>query len=141
MKTVYFWYNTHFVSNYTFYGALGSIPIFLLWVYLSWIIVLFGAEVAFAAQHVNTYKREIEETRLSAADRDRPRARRLRRGRAGLRPRRPLPGGRGHREHPQLAGPPRERDPLRADLAGILRLVDVRIARIRAISRRAIRRS
>jgi membrane protein len=71
MKTVYFWYNTHFVSNYTFYGALGSIPIFLLWVYLSWIIVLFGAEVAFAAQHVNTYKREIEETRLSAADRDR----------------------------------------------------------------------
>ena len=71
MKSIYFWYNTHFVSNYTFYGALGSIPIFLLWVYLSWIIVLFGAEVAFAAQHVNTYKREIEQTRLSAADRDR----------------------------------------------------------------------
>ncbi len=71
MKTVYFWYNTHFVSNYKFYGALGSIPIFLLWVYLSWIIVLFGAEVAFAAQHVNTYKREIEETKLCAADRDR----------------------------------------------------------------------
>jgi membrane protein len=71
MKSIYFWYNTHFISNYTFYGALGSIPIFLLWVYLSWIIVLFGAEVAFAAQHVNTYKREIEETRLSAADRDR----------------------------------------------------------------------
>lgn len=71
MKTVYFWYNTHFVSNYKFYGALGSIPIFLLWLYLSWIIVLFGAEVAFAAQHVNTYKREIEQTRLSAADRDR----------------------------------------------------------------------
>jgi membrane protein len=71
MKTIYFWYNSHFISNYTFYGALGSIPIFLLWVYLSWIIVLFGAEVAFAAQHVNTYKREIEETRLSAADRDR----------------------------------------------------------------------
>jgi len=71
MKTVYFWYNTHVVTNYKFYGSLGTIPIFLLWIYLSWIIVLFGAEVAFAAQHVNTYRREIEQTRLSAADRDR----------------------------------------------------------------------
>ena len=71
MKSIYFWYQSHFISNYTFYGALGSIPIFLLWLYLSWIIILFGAEVAFAAQHVNTYKREIEQTRLSAADRDR----------------------------------------------------------------------
>jgi len=71
MKTVYFWYNTHVVTNYKFYGSLGTIPVFLLWIYLSWIIVLFGAEVAFAAQHVNTYRREIEQTRLSAADRDR----------------------------------------------------------------------
>jgi membrane protein len=71
MKTVYFWYNAHVLTNYKFYGSLGSIPIFLLWIYLSWIIILFGAEVAFAAQHVNTYKREIEQVRLSAADRDR----------------------------------------------------------------------
>jgi membrane protein len=71
MKTVYFWYNTHVLTNYKFYGSLGSIPIFLLWIYLSWIIILFGAEVAFAAQHVNTYKREIEQVRLSASDRDR----------------------------------------------------------------------
>jgi membrane protein len=72
LKSVYFWYNVHVMSsNYKFYGSLGMIPVFLLWVYLSWIIVLFGAEVAFAAQHVNTYKREIEEMRLSAADRDR----------------------------------------------------------------------
>jgi membrane protein len=71
MKTIYFWYNTHVLTNYKFYGSLGSIPIFLLWIYLSWIIILFGAEVAFAAQHVNTYKREIEQVRLSAADRDR----------------------------------------------------------------------
>jgi DNA-binding IscR family transcriptional regulator len=72
MKAFYFWYNAHMLSsNYKFYGSLGTIPVFLLWVYLSWIIVLFGAEVAFAAQHVNTYKREIEQVRLSAADRDR----------------------------------------------------------------------
>ncbi len=71
MKSVYFWYNTHVVTNYKFYGSLGTIPVFLLWIYLSWIIVLFGAEVVFAAQHLNTYRREIEQMRPSAADRDR----------------------------------------------------------------------
>ncbi len=71
MKTLYFLYNTHVVTNYKFYGSLGTIPVFLLWIYLSWIIVLFGAEVAFAAQHVNTYRREVGQVRLSAADRDR----------------------------------------------------------------------
>ena len=71
MTTGYFWYNTHVVSSYAFYGSLGSIPVFLLWVYLSWIIVLFGAEIAFAAQHVDTYRRELEALKVSAADRDR----------------------------------------------------------------------
>jgi membrane protein len=71
MKGVYFWYNTKVVTAYAFYGSLGSIPIFLLWIYLSWIVVLFGAEVAFAVQHVGTYRREVEQARLSAADRDR----------------------------------------------------------------------
>jgi membrane protein len=71
MTTGYVWYNTHVVSSYAFYGSLGSIPVFLLWVYLSWIIVLFGAEIAFAAQHVDTYRRELEALKVSAADRDR----------------------------------------------------------------------
>ncbi len=71
MKSLYVWYNAKVVTAYTFYGSLGSIPIFLLWIYLSWIIVLFGAEVAFAAQHVETYKREIDVVKVSHADRER----------------------------------------------------------------------
>lgn len=71
MKTGYVWYNTQVVSASKFYGSLGSIPIFLLWVYLSWVIVLFGAEVAFAVQHVGTYVREIGGARISTADRER----------------------------------------------------------------------
>jgi len=33
------------------YGSLGAIPLFLLWVYVSWLIVLFGARLAYALQH------------------------------------------------------------------------------------------
>ncbi len=34
------------------YGSLGAIPLFLLWLWLLWLIVLFGAEVAFTIQNV-----------------------------------------------------------------------------------------
>lgn len=71
MTSAYVWYNAKVLTSYAFYGSLGSIPVFLLWVYLSWIIVLFGAEIAFAAQHVDTYRRELEAIKVSAADRDR----------------------------------------------------------------------
>lgn len=71
MKTLYVWYNTHVVTTHQIYGSLGALPVFLLWVYLSWIIVLFGAEVAFAAQHVKTYQREIEGGRISQIVRER----------------------------------------------------------------------
>lgn len=33
------------------YGPLAALPVFLVWIYLSWLIVLFGARVAFAIQH------------------------------------------------------------------------------------------
>ena len=33
------------------YGSLGAIPLFLLWLYLSWLIVLAGARLAYALQH------------------------------------------------------------------------------------------
>ena len=34
------------------YGALAAIPIFLFWLYLTWIVVLFGAECSFQAQYL-----------------------------------------------------------------------------------------
>lgn len=46
------------------YGALAAVPLFLFWIYIIWLIVLFGAEVSFASQNIKTYSRErrVEDT-------------------------------------------------------------------------------
>ena len=36
------------------YGSFAALPLFLVWVQFSWMIVLFGAELAFAIQNVDT---------------------------------------------------------------------------------------
>ncbi len=43
-----------FESYRTIYGALGLIPISLLWIYVSWILVMIGAELAYCVQHLRT---------------------------------------------------------------------------------------
>ncbi|WP_323011257.1 YihY family inner membrane protein [Castellaniella sp.] len=46
MKVGFTWYLTKFPSYTVIYGAFAILPIFLLWIYLSWLVVLLGATVA-----------------------------------------------------------------------------------------------
>jgi membrane protein len=42
------------------YGSFAALPLFLIWLQMSWLILLFGAEIAFAVQNVHTYEFEPE---------------------------------------------------------------------------------
>ncbi len=39
------------------YGSFAQLPLFLIWLYISWVLVLLGAEISFAAQHLHAYVR------------------------------------------------------------------------------------
>lgn len=45
MKVGFTFYISRFPSYTLIYGAFATIPLFLMWIYLSWLVVLFGASV------------------------------------------------------------------------------------------------
>ncbi len=47
------------------YGSFAAIPLFIVWVQASWIILLLGAELAFANQNVTRYEFEYESLNVS----------------------------------------------------------------------------
>ncbi len=47
------------------YGSFAALPLFLAWLQVSWIIVLFGAEISFAKQHAQEYEFEADTSRAS----------------------------------------------------------------------------
>ena len=49
------------VSKYNaIYGSFAALPLLLIWLRVSWLVVLFGAEIAFSHQNQNLYEFEVE---------------------------------------------------------------------------------
>jgi membrane protein len=46
-------YVTKLIPYSKIYGVLGLMPLAVLWIYLTWLIVLFGAHVAYTTQHLH----------------------------------------------------------------------------------------
>lgn len=53
----------------TIYGGFVALPLFLIWLQLSWLIVLLGAEMSFAYQNLDKYEFETEALRISHRNR------------------------------------------------------------------------
>jgi len=49
------------------YGSFAALPMFLVWLQISWLVVLFGAELSFAHQNVETYEFEPDCMNVSHA--------------------------------------------------------------------------
>ncbi|MDZ7738518.1 MAG: YihY/virulence factor BrkB family protein [Bacteroidales bacterium] len=55
------------VSKYSaIYGSFAAFPLFIIWLQISWLIVLMGAEISFANQNVNRYEFEFESLKINA---------------------------------------------------------------------------
>lgn len=54
----------------TVYGPLSAIPVFLFWLYVSWVIVLLGAQLAYAVARGAAYGEALQAAALSAASRE-----------------------------------------------------------------------
>ena len=52
----YIHYQFGFRTYGAIYGALSQLPVLLIWVFVSWIILLLGAEIAFAHQNLGTFR-------------------------------------------------------------------------------------
>jgi len=63
------WGYIHFqvgVAKYNaIYGTLSLLPVFMVWIYTSWLIVLFGVEVVCAHQNIRNFRREVRNSAYS----------------------------------------------------------------------------
>lgn len=69
------WAYVHFqfgVSRYNaIYGTLSALPVFMIWLFLAWVIVLLGLQVAYAVQHLQSVRRDLRGGKVSVAGRTR----------------------------------------------------------------------
>jgi membrane protein len=69
VQWVYIKFQIGVTSYGAIYGSFAALPLFLVWLQMSWMIVLFGAEIAYAGEHYETYGFHPDYSRISVASR------------------------------------------------------------------------
>lgn len=67
-KKIFALYLLNFGSYKVIYGALSALPIFLIWIYLSWIIALVGAQVVSVLKYKHLFEKTEPSGDLSRRD-------------------------------------------------------------------------
>lgn len=65
VQWVYITFQIGAVKYNAIYGSFAVLPLFLAWLQLSWLIVLYGAEMSFAWQNADTFEFESDSLRAS----------------------------------------------------------------------------
>ncbi|SNT30305.1 tRNA-processing RNAse BN [Ekhidna lutea] len=58
-----------FSRYHAIYGSIAFLPLFLIWLQISWLIVLFGAEICYGAQYINQWEMNSEKLKISLSHR------------------------------------------------------------------------
>ncbi|MFW6052520.1 MAG: YihY/virulence factor BrkB family protein [Desulfosalsimonas sp.] len=66
---VYTGFNIGVARYNTIYGTFAALPVFIIWIYISWVIVLVGAKISNAIQNIRTYQFEFSEMGASPGQR------------------------------------------------------------------------
>ena len=51
------------------YGSIAFLPLFLIWLQISWLIVLFGAEICYGVQYIDQWEMNSEKLKISLSHR------------------------------------------------------------------------
>ncbi len=63
---VFYFYSQSSLSSYNaIYGSFAALPLFLIWMHVSWEIIMFGGELSFGYQNIEKYEYEREYYRIS----------------------------------------------------------------------------
>ncbi len=65
LQFIYFKFQVGVASYNAIYGSFAALPLFLVWMQMSWLIVMLGAEISFAVQNVSKYEFEANSASMS----------------------------------------------------------------------------
>ena len=65
VQWIYISFQVGVVKYGAIYGSFAALPLFMIWLQVSWLVVLFGAEISFAHQNVDTYELEPDSLGVS----------------------------------------------------------------------------